>query len=187
MLLLIDNYDSFTYNLSDYFLQLGETLIIKKNDEIDALSIRDLHFDKVLISPGPNTPSESGNLMAILPEICGKYPVLGVCLGHQALGQYYGADLVLAKRPMHGKVSTIEHNGEGIYAGITNPLNVCRYHSLILNPDKASDITITAQTTEGECMSFVHKQLPVTGMQFHPEAILTEHGLDLLANWLKSI
>lgn len=187
MLLLIDNYDSFTYNLRDYFIRLGEEVILVKNDQLTPETLGDYVFDKVVISPGPNTPSESGNLMALLPHICGKYPVLGVCLGHQALGQYYGAELKLAIKPMHGKVSTIQHDGKGIYKNIVNPLDVCRYHSLIIDTKQVDDLIITAKTDQGECMSFVHRSHQVTGIQYHPEAILTAFGIELLDNWLRSI
>lgn len=185
--MLIDNYDSFTYNLRDYFIRLGEEVILVKNDQLTPETLGDYVFDKVVISPGPNTPSESGNLMALLPYICGKYPVLGVCLGHQALGQYYGAELKLAIKPMHGKVSTIQHDGKGIYKNIVNPLDVCRYHSLIIDTKQVDDLIITAKTDQGECMSFVHRSHQVTGIQYHPEAILTAFGIELLDNWLKSI
>lgn len=187
MLLLIDNYDSFTYNLRDYFIRLGEDVLLVKNDHITSETLKDFSFDKVVISPGPNTPSESGNLMSLLPLICGKYPVLGVCLGHQALGQYYGAELKLALRPMHGKVSSIRHNEKGIYEGIVNPLSVCRYHSLIIDNKNAQSLVTTARTEEGECMSFVHEVDPSTGIQYHPEAILTDFGIEILGNWLKTI
>lgn len=185
MLLLIDNYDSFTYNLRDYFLRLGEEVMLFKNDELKPETLASLNFDRVLISPGPNTPIESGHLMQLLPELCGRYPILGVCLGHQALGQYYGAELKLAVKPMHGKVSAIRHNEKGIYQGMPQPLNVCRYHSLVIELPTGSLLKETATTEEGECMSFVHASEPITGIQYHPEAILTERGIDLLSNWLK--
>lgn len=187
MLLLIDNYDSFTFNLRDYFLRLGEEVLVLKNDEINALNIHQFKYDKVVISPGPNTPYQSGNLMDVLPELIGRYPILGICLGHQALGEYFGAKLHLAKRPMHGKVSLISTNEEGIYKAIPNPFKVCRYHSLVLDLRTAEGLESTAQTIDGECMSFIHQTLPITGIQYHPEAILTEYGIDVLANWLKAI
>jgi len=187
MLLLIDNYDSFTFNLKDYFEQLGEEVVVVKNDEIDVHSVRNYTFNKLVISPGPNTPSEAGNLMSLIETLHDTYPVLGICLGHQALGQFYGAELSLAEKPMHGKVSAIQHDEKGIYAHLPNPLNVCRYHSLLLKNMQDTPLQITAQTDIGECMSFKHRHLPVTGIQYHPEAILTEHGLQVLKNWLSTI
>lgn len=184
MLLLIDNYDSFTYNLKDYFEQLGQEVLLIKNDETDAEGLLKYAFKRVVISPGPNTPAESGNLMQMIPVLVGKYPVLGICLGHQALGQYFGAELRHANRPMHGKVTPVIHNQQGIYMGIPNPFNVCRYHSLVIDAENQSELRVTASSPDGECMGFQHKRLPVHGMQYHPEAILTEHGLRLLDNWL---
>ncbi|MCC6818014.1 MAG: aminodeoxychorismate/anthranilate synthase component II [Bacteroidia bacterium] len=187
MLLLIDNYDSFTFNLRDYFLQLGQEVLVVKNDQINSDTIQTLDFDKVVISPGPNTPDESGNLMQVLPQLVGKFPILGICLGHQALGQYFGAELLLAQKPMHGKVSYIEHTGKGIYKGLPNTFEVCRYHSLILKLSNSPSLVTTAYTKEGECMGFDHVRLPISGMQYHPEAILTQFGLKLLKNWLDTI
>ncbi len=185
MLLLIDNYDSFTFNLKDYFEQLGEEVEVVKNDEIDGQTIFDFKFDKIVISPGPNTPAEAGNLMQVIDSVYNLYPILGICLGHQALGQFFGAELCLAEKPMHGKVSMISHNGEDIYKDLPNPLKVCRYHSLVLENMDKTDLVTTAQTSIKECMSLMHKDLPITGIQYHPEAILTEHGLMILRNWLR--
>lgn len=187
MLLLIDNYDSFTYNLKDYFQQLGEEVTVVKNDVITAANLTQYKFDKVVLSPGPNTPADSGNLMEIIPYVCGSFPVLGICLGHQALGQFFGSRLSLAKRPMHGKVSKLIHNKQGIYSGLPDTFNVCRYHSLVIDLKKDGALVETARTKSGECMGFEHKDLRVWGMQYHPEAILTEHGLELLKNWLEII
>lgn len=187
MLLLIDNYDSFTFNLKDYFEQLGEEVIVVKNDEVNKKSVFNLAFDKVVISPGPNTPAESGNLQELIQVLHDNYPMLGICLGHQAIGEFFGAELNLAEIPMHGKVSAISHDGEGIYKGLPNTLNVCRYHSLVLGSLENTGLVQTAQTNKGECMSFRHEQLPITGIQYHPEAILTEHGLDILGKWLALI
>ncbi|HEY1047088.1 MAG TPA: aminodeoxychorismate/anthranilate synthase component II [Bacteroidia bacterium] len=183
MLLLIDNYDSFTYNLKDYFEQLGQEVLVVMNDQLDESTLK-IKFERVVISPGPNTPIQSGNLMSMMPHLVKNTPVLGICLGHQALGQYFGAKLLEAELPMHGKVSAITHNQTGIYAGIPNPMNVCRYHSLILKDLDQTDLKLTAATSEGECMGFAHKTLPIQGIQYHPEAILTENGLKLLDNWL---
>ena len=185
MLLLLDNYDSFTYNLRDYFEQLGETVLVMQNDVVTVPKLDNIKFNRLVLSPGPKTPKEAGNMMGIIHAFHLKLPILGVCLGHQALGEYFGADLTKAIRPMHGKVSEIIHNSEGLYEGLTNPLKVCRYHSLIIRSLEKTELKITAETKEKECMSFQHKTLPVTGIQYHPEAILTEHGLDLLKNWLK--
>lgn len=187
MLLLIDNYDSFTFNLRDYFLQLGESVMVLENDQIDESSIHNYQFDKVVLSPGPNTPAESGNLMRLIPELVANYPILGICLGHQALGQFFGAELKLAKRPMHGKVSRISTDGTGIYSNLPAEIGVCRYHSLIIDLENAKELRPSAWTSEGECMGFAHQYLPIYGMQYHPEAILTEHGLELLRNWLDII
>ena len=184
MLLLLDNYDSFTYNLKDYFEQLGETVMVIKNDERTAMELTHLSFDQMVFSPGPKTPSTAGHMMDIIDTFHQKIPMLGICLGHQALGTYFGAQLVKAIRPMHGKVSAITHKTSGIYAAIPNPLNVCRYHSLVLQNLETTELMLTAETLEKECMGFQHKQLPITGIQYHPEAILTEHGLKLLQNWL---
>jgi anthranilate synthase/aminodeoxychorismate synthase-like glutamine amidotransferase len=187
MLLLIDNYDSFTYNLVDYFRQLGEEVSVVKNDQVDGTSIWNHNFNKVVISPGPNTPDESGNLMQVIESIYNKFPILGICLGHQALGQFFGASLGLAEKPMHGKVSQIRHDKDDIYKNLPDPLTVCRYHSLILKDLEKTGLIITAQTDKGECMSFKHATMPLTGIQYHPEAILTEKGLQILRNWLDII
>ncbi len=187
MILLIDNYDSFTYNLTDYFVQLGEEVLVYKNDEIDVADLSKLNFDKIVISPGPNRPKDSGNLMSIVEATYEKYPILGICLGHQALGEFFGATLSHAAQPMHGKVSRIYNNGEGIYKNLPLSFNVCRYHSLILEKLENTDLFVNANTLENECMGIVHKELPIMGMQFHPEAILTEYGLDLLKNWLDGL
>lgn len=185
MILLIDNYDSFTYNLTDYFLQLGEDITVIKNDEADADSIKTYNFSRLVISPGPNTPAESGNLMQIIEACYRHFPVLGVCLGHQALGTFFGATLKRAERPVHGKVSPVYHNGSGLYKDLPQGFNVCRYHSLILDNLSPDALEISARTEGQECMGFVHRELPVYGMQYHPEAILTEYGLKQLERWLK--
>lgn len=184
MLLLLDNYDSFTYNLKDYFEQLGETVMVVKNDELTVSELSNLSFDQLVLSPGPKTPETAGYMMEIIDYFHTKIPVLGICLGHQALGQYFGAQLVKAIQPMHGKISSITHNSKGIYNSISNPLKVCRYHSLVLKNLENTALIITAETAEKECMSFEHAELPIIGMQYHPEAILTESGIQLLRNWL---
>ncbi len=183
-MLLIDNYDSFTYNLKDYFEQLGEQVIVVKNDAINIDNIHLFNFSKIVLSPGPNTPAQAGNMMSIIDAYYTQYPILGVCLGHQALGQFFGAQLVKAKLPMHGKVSAIKHNEKGIYKNLPNPLKVCRYHSLVLQNFDSTPLEITASSKDNECMSFQHKTHPIIGIQYHPEAILTENGLEILRNWL---
>jgi anthranilate synthase component 2 len=185
MILIVDNYDSFTYNLVDYFHQLGQLTTILKNDDLDEKSISAIDFDGIVISPGPNTPSESGDLNAFIKTYYLKCPILGICLGHQALGQFFGAELKHAKKPMHGKVSDIETVKTGIYKNLPDKFSVCRYHSLILEDLNQTELELTAYTSENECMSFQHKKLPITGIQYHPEAILTQNGLELLRNWLQ--
>jgi anthranilate synthase/aminodeoxychorismate synthase-like glutamine amidotransferase len=187
VLLLIDNYDSFTYNLKDYFEQLGQEVLVMMNDELDDFQWNHHNIDAVVISPGPNTPEESGQLMKYMSKICSQFPVLGICLGHQAIGQYFGAELVLAKQPMHGKVSIIQHNQKGIYENLPASFGVCRYHSLVLKHLNNTPLEMCSETEESEIMGLQHKELPIYGMQFHPEAILTEHGLKMLNNWLKHI
>ncbi|MDI1235221.1 MAG: aminodeoxychorismate/anthranilate synthase component II [bacterium] len=187
MLLLLDNYDSFTFNLKDYFEQLGERVMVIKNDALSATELSNLSFDQLVLSPGPKTPDTAGNMMQIIESFHTQLPILGICLGHQALGTYFGAQLVKALKPMHGKVSTITHQGKGIYNTIENPLKVCRYHSLILKKLEPTMLSITAESAEKECMSFQHKDLPITGLQYHPEAILTTNGLQILQNWLQMI
>ncbi|MDP2175557.1 MAG: aminodeoxychorismate/anthranilate synthase component II [Bacteroidota bacterium] len=187
MLLLIDNYDSFTYNLKDYFEQLKQEVIVVRNDEIDAQSIQNLSFDKIVLSPGPKRPLQAGNLMEIIAQTYLHFPILGICLGHQALGEFFGGKLVLAQKPMHGKVSEIQCQATGIYQDLPKTFNVCRYHSLIIQNLENTPLKTTATTNNHECMSFDHQDLPITGIQYHPEAILTENGLKILANWLNSI
>ncbi|MBC7426385.1 MAG: aminodeoxychorismate/anthranilate synthase component II [Bacteroidia bacterium] len=186
-ILLFDNYDSFTYNLKDYFGQLGEEVIVVRNDAMSLDELIEIPFSKLVISPGPKTPSDAGMLMEVIDHYHNKLPILGVCLGHQALGQYFGCKLEKAIRPMHGKVSEIEHNGQGLYQNLPSPLKVCRYHSLILKDFEEAPIIPTAFTSEGELMSFHHKTLPITGIQYHPEAILTDQGLGILFNWLENL
>ena len=185
MLLVIDNYDSFTYNLCDYFAQLGEDICLIKNDEADGVEVSRMKFDRLVISPGPNTPRESGHLMSIIQSMHQKVPILGICLGHQALGEFFGAKLVHAEQPMHGKVSELFHDGNGLFEGLPQQFNVCRYHSLLLKDVESTQLETTAWTDQKECMGFKHQQLPISGIQFHPEAILTEHGLSILKNWIR--
>lgn len=186
MILLIDNYDSFTFNLTDYLHRLGAETKVVLNDELQPDELDKLHFDRMLISPGPNTPSESGYLMEIVQKFHDRVPILGVCLGHQAIGQFFGATVCHAPVPVHGKVSALVHDGKGIYTGLPARFQVCRYHSLVLEDIDRTPLIVTARTEDGICMGFSHPELPLTGVQFHPEAILTEYGLEMLGNWLSS-
>lgn len=184
-MLVIDNYDSFTYNLVQYLGELGETIEVRRNDEIDLAGIEALAPDHILISPGPCTPNEAGISLAVVDQFKGKIPILGVCLGHQVIGQAFGAEVVRAERLMHGKTSEIHHTGKGVFAGLPSPFTATRYHSLIVKRESLPDcLEITAETEEGEMMGCRHRDYPVEGVQFHPESIMTEHGKTLLANFL---
>jgi len=186
MLIMIDNYDSFTYNLVQYFGELGEEVRVFRNDEIGLDEIAALAPDHIVISPGPCTPTEAGISVPLIRRFAGKIPVLGVCLGHQAIGQAFGGRIVHAKQLMHGKTSQIHHQNVGVFAGLPNPFTATRYHSLVIEPESIPDcIEVTASTEDGEIMGVRHRTLPVEGVQFHPESILTEHGHDLLANFLR--
>jgi anthranilate synthase/aminodeoxychorismate synthase-like glutamine amidotransferase len=185
MLLVIDNYDSFTYNLVQYFGELGAEMVVKRNDEITVAEIAALNPSRICISPGPCTPDEAGISCAVVEAFGSRLPLLGVCLGHQSIGQVYGGEVVRADRLMHGKTSMIEHDGKGVFAGIANPFEATRYHSLIVKRETLPDcLEITAETAEGEIMGLRHKEHPVHGVQFHPESILTEDGKKLLGNFL---
>jgi anthranilate synthase/aminodeoxychorismate synthase-like glutamine amidotransferase len=186
MLLIIDNYDSFTYNLVQYFGELGAEPVVKRNDEITVAQIEALKPDAIVISPGPCTPKEAGISNEVIREIGPRLPVLGVCLGHQCIGYVYGADVVRAGRLMHGKTSPILHEDEGVFAGLPSPFEATRYHSLIIDPPTVPDaLVVNARTAEGEIMGVRHRDYPIHGVQFHPESILTRHGKDLLANFLR--
>ncbi|MBB3114144.1 para-aminobenzoate synthetase component 2 [Paenibacillus phyllosphaerae] len=185
MILVIDNYDSFTYNLVQYLGELGEQIIVKRNDEIDLEGIAALAPDHILISPGPCSPNEAGISLALLERFKGEIPIFGVCLGHQAIGQAFGGEVVRAEKLMHGKTSEILHDGKTVFAGIPSPYTATRYHSLIVKRETLPDcLEITAETAEGEIMGLRHKEYPIEGVQFHPESIITEHGLTLLRNFL---
>ena len=185
MILVIDNYDSFTYNLVQYFGELGAEILVKRNDEITLEEIEALAPEKICISPGPCTPTEAGISCAVIEQFAGRQPILGVCLGHQSIGQVYGGDVVRADRLMHGKTSPILHTGENIFAGLPSPFEATRYHSLIVKRDTLPKcLRITAESAEGEIMGLAHKELPVYGVQFHPESILTTEGKKLLKNFL---
>lgn len=186
MLLIIDNYDSFTYNLVQYFGELGAEVKVVRNDEIGVEDIAVLAPDHLCISPGPCTPTEAGISCAAIERYAGKIPLLGVCLGHQAMGQVFGGKVIRAERLMHGKLSPVLHQGKGLFDGIPNPVTVTRYHSLIVERESFPDcLEITAETAEGEIMALQHRDMPVYGLQFHPESIKTDHGKKMLENFLK--
>ncbi len=187
MLLMIDNYDSFTYNLVQYFGELGETVEVFRNDEITLERIKALNAQRIVISPGPCTPNEAGVSLSLLKEYGGQVPTLGVCLGHQSIGQAFGGKIVHAKQIMHGKTSPIYHHDMGVFQGLPNPFTATRYHSLVIERESLPDcLEITAWTEDGEIMGVRHKLLPIEGVQFHPESILSEHGHQLLRNFLAS-
>lgn len=185
MLLVIDNYDSFTYNLVQYFGELGADMLIKRNDEISLEEIRALRPERICISPGPCTPLEAGISCEVIRTFGETTPILGVCLGHQCMGHVYGGDVVRAARLMHGKTSMIHHQNTGVFAGLENPFEATRYHSLIVKRETFPDcLEITAETEQKEIMGLRHRKFPVHGVQFHPESILTLQGKKLLANFL---
>jgi len=192
MILMIDNYDSFTYNLVQYFGELGAAMRVFRNDEISLADIEKLAPSHIVISPGPCTPKEAGISVPAIKHFAGKIPMLGVCLGHQSMGEAFGGDVVRAKRVMHGKISQIHHRGEGVFKGLNNPFNATRYHSLVIKQETLPhcfDVTAWTQNPDGsieEIMGVKHKTLPLEGVQFHPESILTEHGHQLLKNFLDS-
>jgi len=186
MLTLIDNYDSFTYNLVQYFGELGAELQVFRNDKISLDELIALNPAQLVVSPGPGDPLKDGGISPqAMHYFSGKIPVLGVCLGHQCLGAIYGGRVDRAPRLMHGKTSTITHNGQGIFKGIPSPFEAMRYHSLVVYPPVPEELEITATTAEGEIMALKHREYPTFGVQFHPESILTEHGKQLLKNFLE--
>jgi len=185
MLLMIDNYDSFTYNIVQYLGELGEDVRVVRNDELDIDAIERLQPDRIVISPGPCTPNEAGVSLQVVSHLAGKVPILGVCLGHQAIGQAFGGRVVHARTLMHGKVSAIHHTGTGVFRGLPSPFNATRYHALAIERASCPDVLeITAWTDDEEIMGVRHRTLAVEGVQFHPESILTEHGHALLRNFL---
>ena len=187
MLLMIDNYDSFTYNLVQYLGELGEAVKVYRNDEISLDQIEVLAPTRIVISPGPCTPNEAGISVAAIQRFAGKIPILGVCLGHQSIGQAYGGKIVHASQLMHGKTSDIRHSSSGVFRGLPDPLTATRYHSLVIERTSLpACLEVTAWTEDGEIMGVRHRELKVEGVQFHPESILTQRGHDLLANFLKS-
>lgn len=181
MILVVDNFDSFTYNLVDYFRQLGLAVEVMRNNA-PLESLLSSKYKGVILSPGPGMPKNAGNLMKVIEHIHEKIPVLGICLGHQAIGQFFGAEIIQAKKPMHGKISKISHGNDPIFNEIPANFNVVRYHSLICSniPDQ---LEVIAESNTGEIMALKHKTLPIHGLQFHPEAVLTDYGLEILRNW----
>lgn len=191
MLLMIDNYDSFTYNLVQYFQKLDQEVLVKRNDEITLSEIHALNPRHLVISPGPCTPNEAGISLAAIEHFKGQLPILGICLGHQSIAQALGGEVIRAKQVMHGKTSQISHNNQGVFENLPSEFTVCRYHSLVVNQQqlpKSLEITAWTTTNTGELdevMGLRHNELAIEGVQFHPEAILTEHGLSLLENFIK--
>ncbi|HEX8741366.1 MAG TPA: aminodeoxychorismate/anthranilate synthase component II [Casimicrobiaceae bacterium] len=185
MILMLDNYDSFTWNLVQYLGELGASVKVVRNDQVSLDDVEALAPERIVISPGPCTPSEAGIAVPLVRRFAGKVPLLGVCLGHQAIGQAFGARIVRAQRVMHGKLSSVIHDGRGVFADVPSPFAATRYHSLAI--ERASlppELDVTATSEDGEIMAVRHRELPVEGVQFHPEAILTEHGKRVLANFL---
>ncbi len=182
MILIIDNYDSFVHNIARYFVELGQAVQVVRNDEVEAKHLR---AKAIVISPGPCTPNEAGVSLQVINEYGGKLPILGVCLGHQAIGQAYGGKVVRASHPMHGDFSTINHDNTGVFLGLPQGLNVGRYHSLCVEDVGATPLRITAHSDDGLIMGLSHVAHPTFGVQFHPESILTEHGYDMFRNFLK--
>ena len=186
MILVIDNYDSFTFNLVQYLGILGAEVHVKRNDELALKDIGEMKPRRILISPGPCTPNEAGISMATIQRFSGQIPILGVCLGHQSIGQVFGGEIIRAGRIMHGKTSPITHDNEGVFSKIPSPFRATRYHSLVINRDTLPEcLVITAESDDGEIMGIRHREHLTEGVQFHPESILTEHGLQLMKNWLE--
>ncbi|WP_231758574.1 anthranilate synthase component II [Microbulbifer elongatus] len=192
MILMIDNYDSFTFNIVQYLAELGAEVVVKRNDEITVADIEKLNPEKIVISPGPCTPNEAGISMETIRTYAGKLPILGICLGHQSIGQVFGGRVVRAGEVMHGKTSPIIHSNLGVFNGLSNPFEATRYHSLVVDKGSLPDcleVTAWTETEDGEIdeiMGVRHRELPIEGVQFHPESILTQHGHDMLRNFLES-
>lgn len=185
MILMIDNYDSFTYNLVQYLGELGREVVVRRNDRITIPEIEAMDPSHIIISPGPCTPDEAGISLDVVRYFAGKKPILGVCLGHQAIGQAFGGRVVRGKYPMHGKTSLIYHDGKGVYRGLPSPFRATRYHSLVVERESLPpELEVTATTEDGTVMGIRHRYWPVEGVQFHPESIMTEYGKELLANFL---
>ena len=185
MILMIDNYDSFVYNLVQYIEELGEAVVVKRNNEIKISDIEELNPEVIVLSPGPCSPKEAGICIDIVEHFKGKKPILGICLGHQTIGHVFGGDIIKAQQPVHGKVYSINHTNKGVFRGLKNPLNVTRYHSLIVDSNTVpKELEITAITDKGEIMGISHKKYLIEGVQFHPEAILSEYGHEMLKNFI---
>lgn len=185
MLLIIDNYDSFVHNLARYFERLGQRTLVVRNDELDVAAIRRLAPEAIVLSPGPCAPAQAGCSLEVVRQLHGEAPMLGVCLGHQAIAEALGGRIVRAAEAVHGRASLVSHNGGGLFAGLPSPLAACRYHSLVVDPSSLpAELEVTAQTDDGVIMAVAHRRHPVFGVQFHPESILTEHGYELLAAFL---
>ena len=183
---MIDNFDSFTYNLVQYLGEMGQELVVKRNDEISIDEIADLTPDQIIVSPGPCSPNEAGISVETIQKFAGKIPILGVCLGHQSIGQAFGGNIVRAERLMHGKTSPVLHDGRTIFEQLPSPFEATRYHSLLIERTTIPDcLEISAETAEGEIMGVRHKDLPIEGVQFHPESILTTHGKQILRNFVE--
>ena len=186
MIILIDNYDSFTYNLVQYLSMLGESVEVYRNDKVSVQEVEDKGPERIVISPGPCTPSEAGISCELIAHMAGKVPILGVCLGHQSMGQVFGGKVVRAGRLMHGKTSPIHHDNKTIFEGLPNPFEAIRYHSLLVERESLPDcLEISAESDQGEIMGLRHKHYPIDGVQFHPESVMTGPGMDLLRNFLK--
>ncbi len=185
MILLVDNYDSFVHNLARYFARLGQTTRVARNDALTVADVRRLQPEAIVLSPGPCTPVESGISLELVRELHTDLPILGICLGHQTIAAALGGRVVRAPQPVHGRTSLVEHTGSGVFAGLPNPLVVGRYHSLVVEEDSLpGDLAVTARTVDGIVMAMAHRRLPIVGLQFHPESVLTQHGYDLLAGFL---
>lgn len=188
MILVIDNYDSFTYNLVQYLGELGAEVVVERNDAVAVEEVKKLAPSGILISPGPGRPEDAGISLELIAELGSDTPIFGVCLGHQSIAQHFGAAIVRADRLMHGRTSKILHEGAGVFAGLPSPLTATRYHSLIVDRETVpGDLEVTAWTDQDEIMGLRHKELPIEGVQFHPESFLTEHGHALIENWLSTL
>jgi anthranilate synthase component 2 len=186
MIFVLDNYDSFTYNLVQYMGELGAEMIIRRNDELTPEQVEELHPERILLSPGPCTPQEAGISIPLIRHFAGKVPILGVCLGHQAIGAAFGGAVVRAPKLMHGKTSAVEHDGKSIFAGLATPMTCTRYHSLIVAEEGLpEELEISARTADGIIMGLRHREYPIEGVQFHPESVLTENGKRLIQNFLE--